>query len=213
MLIDIVQNYGPEKTQHLLTIRQKIIDNIARQHDHKKILSFLNKCGVIGIDEKNNVIQFGIPNEFVLSQVKKFFHKPLMTAIKDEYNATYKAQYHVYPPFQKQHNELLINLKKHLNISSKKDDYGQEIVVEALYQNGQHTQYTQQWNKKCELIKKCGITFDPKYTFDTFVVGAHDNFAFSAAKAVAENPWLVYNPLFIYGNVGLGKNPFDASYR
>lgn len=47
--------------------------------------------------------------------------------------------------------------------------------------------------------------FDPKYTFDTFVVGSSNQFVSAAAKAVAENPAGKYNPLFIYGGVGLGK--------
>ena len=46
---------------------------------------------------------------------------------------------------------------------------------------------------------------NPKYTFDTFVIGASNRFAHAAAVAVAEAPAKAYNPLFVYGESGLGK--------
>jgi len=60
-------------------------------------------------------------------------------------------------------------------------------------------------DEKGEIHFAPSISLNPKFTFDSFVVGSCNQFAHAAAQAVAKNPSRTYNPLFIYGGTGMGK--------
>jgi len=90
-------------------------------------------------------------------------------------------------------------------------NYG-SILQEALAEAGQpqlHVAFEEREEEKPRdgqpLPEREAATLNPKYTFDSFVVGSSNQFAHAAARAVAEIPSKSYNPLFIYGGVGLGK--------
>ena len=75
--------------------------------------------------------------------------------------------------------------------------------VDGRYQNPQDSSSTQE---ETITARQTSLpSFNPKYTFDSFIVGNCNHLAYAAALGVAQNPGYSYNPLFIYGEAGLGK--------
>ena len=97
----------------------------------------------------------------------------------------------------KRYTELIVN--------SLYEVSGTYYSLEVLVENEEKSEKAEEKTSSKEEKQPVRSMFNPKYTFDTFVVGNSNRFSHAAALAVAEAPALNYNPLFLYGGVGLGK--------
>ena len=129
--------------------------------------------------EKNSLI-LSVPNEFFKKYLQENYQGLIETCLESVCKTKVTVDFMVRPPHES-------NLDNHL--TQGKDHKVQSPIVE---------------------ITKSGMPYsethlNPRYNFLNFVVGSCNQFAHAASEAVALNPALAYNPLFIYGSVGLGK--------
>ena len=125
-------------------------------------------------------------------------------------------------PYKIEGNTLLILTPKELAISYIERKYSLAIMVAVAEFTGTEYQISfisdedidkmpapKEENKPSNNVSVATAAeranLNPRYTFDTFIVGGNNRFAHSAALAVAEEPGEIYNPLFLYGGAGLGK--------
>lgn len=139
-------------------------------------------------DYRNGEITVAVPNSIAQSWLEKKYFKDLVEAIQNITNQpvrslTCRVETKPIPP------QPLV-LENQRPATPAHEDYG----------------FVQTGGGAIEMPPPSGnITVNPAYTFQTFVVGKQNELAHAAAQAVASQPGGTYNPLFIYGGVGLGK--------
>jgi len=129
------------------------------------------------INIENDIVYLSVPSNFVKEWMLTKYHKFIIKALRDLYPNIRGVEYCVTT-----------------SANVKQEERNKQPVIDTKEQMGFSEFYI---DKEANL--------NPKYTFDSFIVGSFNNVAHAAAMAVTKNPGTIYNPLFIYGGTGLGK--------
>ena len=129
---------------------------------------------------ENGVVYIGVPNNFVKDWLLNKYHRFIVGALRNIYPNIRNIEYSIIPqPAPPPKNNQTARQSSQINTE-------EQLGFSEFYVNKE-------------------TNLNPRYTFDSFVVASFNEVANAAALIVAKNPGAVYNPLFLYGGVGLGK--------
>jgi chromosomal replication initiator protein len=126
--------------------------------------------------EDMGIVYIGVPNEFVRDWLKNKYHKLITKTIADAYENMRAVEY-VITKMEAEKQEIAGTSQNFAN---------KELPLKDLYINQEDN-------------------LNPRYRFDSFIVGGFNELAYAAAQAIIESPGTKYNPFFVYGGTGLGK--------
>jgi len=130
------------------------------------------------IKEEAGIIYIGVPNEFVRDWLINKYHKLITKIIADSYENMRAVEYTITK------TEVI---KQELPTIKENESYvNKELPLKDLYINPEDN-------------------LNPRYHFNSFIVGSFNELAYAASLAIIDNPGTKYNPFFIYGGTGLGK--------
>lgn len=161
------------------TIWHQAVDNLEKVIPQQNFQNWITPIKFSG--SSNETIFLAVPNQFFKEWLIDNYFEIIKSAISVVANKAFNIEF----SFNKEESE---------------------VYIEELYSEADNNTEIISENVTKRQARQNNTTLNPRYTFNHFVNGSGNQFAHAAASAVANNPASTYNPLFIYGGVGLGKS-------
>ncbi len=186
-----------------------ILQAVEKRLNHQSFETWFSSIKFDGCDENGRVIHLRAPNQVVKDWVSTNYSDVLDASLKELNLATYQVDWAVEEASQGdsglideavEAGEVAFSLGEPAPEKAQGKSSSLLSLLEAAESDGLAPSATTFVD-----IEPLELSLNPKCTFQTFVVGSCNQFAHAAAQAVADAPGKTYNPLYIYGGVGLGK--------
>jgi chromosomal replication initiator protein len=165
---------------------------------------FKNTCL---LKHEGGAVSIGVPNIFIKQQLEKKYNDLITDTLTKNgivvETIEYKISSLAASPVKPVDNEPVLG-QQHQSVSFSANPT-KNTLAQSVQQTGQiaRSQQSQQAGNSFTHSYRQGI--NERYTFDNFVVGGSNELAFAACQAISQQPGTKYNPLFLYGGVGIGK--------
>lgn len=134
------------------------------------------------LKQKNNILVVGVPNVFIKQQLERKYNQLIVEVLSKNGVSPEKVEY-----------------KIHTLASTDEMDKDEEPVLVA------EAAVTRQNNQQSGLSHNYRQGLNERYSFENFIVGSGNELAYAACQSISQLPGTKYNPLFVYGGVGIGK--------
>ena len=178
-----------------------VLGSIKRRLQKESFDTWFTKVGFAGVDSERRVLRLSAPNQAVRDWVTANYTNLLTQALSELSLFGYSVDWateEVEPPPSDNHT----GGKENLTGPSSNVPVDPWLTTTALINS--RTEINERHPARTG-VTASEISLNTKYTYDSFVVGSCNQFAHAASLAVAEAPGKTYNPLYLYGGVGLGK--------